>query len=549
MNIATTEALPNALHLELIVRDPEILAALSKYEEGPDRDDFVLTALRIGVLALRQASGIVDADAVRVEGERLVGTIRELLTTNTNTFLGDVSATLKSYFDPSVGQLPQRLDRLMKKDGELQALLVQHLDGDDSVIARTLGKHIGQDSPLLRLLSPQEKEGVIAALGKSVDSALQTQREHVLRQFSLDDKESALSRLVAEMTGANGKLRQDLAQDVQELQKEFSLDNEQGALCRLVKRVEKAQSTMTNEFSLDNKESALCRLVKLMETANNSINASLTLDDETSPLSRLRRGLTEIIERLETSSSEFHQEVKITLETFKARREEAARSTRHGEEFEDAVGAMLQTMAQKAGDVFEATGDRPGLIPRCKVGDHVITLGAESAAPGSKIVIEAKEKLGYDLAMALEESDEARKNREAQIGLFIFSSKTAPAGLEPFARHGKNLVVVWDQADLASDIYLRAAMSVAKALVVRERLAEEKSKDLDTVKRALAALTKEISSLGQICTWAQTVKRTGEKIGKKAESLQKKVGRHLLFLDKHLVLAATADAVSHDPMK
>src|SRR5476651_2497886 len=100
------------------------------------------------------------------------------------------------------------------------------------------------------------------------------------------------------MMGANGKLRDDLAQDVQKLHQEFSLDNDQGALSRLVARVEKAQNTISEEFSLDKKQSALCRQVGLMETANATISANLTLDDEKSPLFRLRKELTEIIERL-----------------------------------------------------------------------------------------------------------------------------------------------------------------------------------------------------------------------------------------------------------
>src|SRR5207237_459471 len=125
---------------------------------------------------------------VRAEGERLVGSVRELLTTNTAGFVASLSATLKSYFDPAEGHLPQRLDRLISKDGELQSLLVRHLDGDESVIARTLTKHIGKESPLLRLLSPEESEGVVAALTKSVVEVLQVQQAHVLNQFSLDDK-------------------------------------------------------------------------------------------------------------------------------------------------------------------------------------------------------------------------------------------------------------------------------------------------------------------------------------------------------------------------
>jgi hypothetical protein len=527
---------PKILRLELIIRDPELVVELSKYREGEERDGYARSALRIGVLALRQASGLLDANLVRAEGERLVGAVRDLLTKNTTEFVSTVSSTLKSYFDPTEGHLSQRLDRLMKRDGELQTLLTHHLDGDESVIARTLGKHIGEDSPLLRLLSPEESQGVIAALSKALGDALQLQREAILNQFSLDDKESALSRLVAEMTGANGKLRDDLAQDVQKLQKEFSLDNDQGALSRLVARVERAQSTISEEFSLDNEQSALRRLVGLLEKANSSINDSLTLDNEQSPLCRLRRELTGIIERLEKSSSEFHKEVIGTLESFKARREEAARSTRHGGDFEEAVGSVLQAEAQRAGDVLEATGNKPGLIPYCKVGDHILTLGSESAAPSVRIAIEAKEDRTYDLKKAMAEIEQARNNRDAQVGIFVFSKATAPAGLEPFARHSKDILVIWNRDDPTSDIYLRVGVSLAKALVVRERRAEEKSKDVAALKKAMLAITNDVTSLAQISKWAKTVMRGGEKIGKKANALRKRLTRNLSVLDDHLVM-------------
>ncbi|MBI2808196.1 MAG: hypothetical protein HYX68_24690 [Planctomycetes bacterium] len=532
-----TDSPPRTIHLNLAIGEPEIVAELNKYAAGPERDDFARSALRIGVLALRQASGHIDANAVRVEGERLVGAIREILTEK----LGNVASTLKIYFDPAEGHLPQRLDRLLKKDGELQSLLAQHLDGDQSVVARTLARHIGKESPLLQMLAPEEKQGVIAALTKAVGDALQTQRDHVLHQFSLDDKESALSRLVLEMTGANGQLRQDLAQDVQKLQQEFSLDNEQGALSRLVARVEKAQRTISQEFSLDNKESALCRLVKLMETANASIHDNLTLDNENSPLYRLRRELTEVIDKLDKSSSAFHQEVRLTLESFKVRREADERSTQHGNAFQDEVGAVLQADAQKAGDLFEATGNKVGVIPYCKVGDYVITLGSESVAAGARIAVEAKEDKSYHLTKALQEIEQARKNREAQIGLFVYSKQSAPTGLAPFVRHGQSILVIWDQTDSASDIFLQAGVSVAKALVVRERLAEERSKDMVALRKALEAITKEVTALAQISKWAQTVKRTGDKIGKKADLLQKKLTRHLLILEKYLL----PDAAEH----
>jgi hypothetical protein len=519
--VITPEPMSKSLRLELSVREPEVIAELNKYKEGPEREAFALAALRVGVLAIRQASGLLDANTVRVEGERLVGDIRELLTANTTTLLENVASTLKSYFDPTEGHLPERLDRLIKKDGELQSLLAQHLDGDGSVIARTLANHVGKESPLVRLLSPEEKQGIIAALSKAVGETLQTQREHILRQFSLDDKDSALCRLVTEMTGANGKLREDLAQDVQKLHEEFSLDNEQGSLSRLVARVEKAQGTISAEFSMDNQESALCRLVNLMETANAAINDNLTLDNENSPLFRLRRELTEIIERLEKSNSEFHQEVKVMLESFKARREEVARSTRHGVEFQEAVGTMLQAEAQKAGDIFEETANKTGVIPYCKVGDHVITLGAESAAPGAKIAVEAKENRSYDLASALKEIAKARRNRGAQVGLFVFSKTTSPPRQQPFARHGSDIIVIWDQEDQMSDVYLRAGLSVAKALAVQAKHSSEKKADIVALRSAVVAIQAQTSSLAAIETLARTVKRNGVKIGKKIITIKR----------------------------
>ena len=81
---------------------------------------------------------------------------------------------------------------------------------------------------------------------------------------------------------------------------------------------------------------------------------------------------------MEKGNSDFQQDVRETLGSFKVRREEIDRSTRHGGEFEEAVGSFLQYEAQKRGDVFEATGNTAGRKASCKVGDHVLTLGNES---------------------------------------------------------------------------------------------------------------------------------------------------------------------------
>src|SRR4029077_17627950 len=153
---------------------------------------------------------------------------------------------------------------------------------------------------------------------------------------------------------------------------------------------------LRRELSLDQPDSALSRFVAKMEAGL----ANLTLDDDHSARSRLTRDLKGRVEERALKSQAFHVEVRATLAALKAQREEAARSTRHGVTFESELGALLTAEAQRVGDVCEATGARPGLKGR-KHGDHVVTLGPESAAPEARIVFEAKDDVSYDLKRGL----------------------------------------------------------------------------------------------------------------------------------------------------
>jgi hypothetical protein len=53
-----------------------------------------------------------------------------------------------------------------------------------------------------------------------------------------------------------------------------------------------------------------------------------------------------------TSGAATRGDVRSTLETFKTRREEAARSALHGIAFEDQLGEVLAHQAQRVGDVL-----------------------------------------------------------------------------------------------------------------------------------------------------------------------------------------------------
>jgi gas vesicle protein len=498
----------DVLTVVLRVTDPEVVAELLEHPEGPPREQYALSALRLGVLALRQASGSIDTERIRTEGERLVADVRELLADHTGKLTEKLGGAIAQYFDPQTGNLVQRLDRLVHKDGDLESVLARYLDGDSSALARTLAKHVGEISPLLQQLSPTQSDGFLAVLQQAIEEALREQRRHILREFSLDDKESALSRLIGELTGANGKLREDLANDIETVRKEFSLDQPDGALSRLVKRVDETTA---------------------------QVRGSLTLDDAGSPLARLRKELLEIFKELSEAQRTFQTEVRATLESLQARRAESARSTRHGLEFEDAVAEVLAQLTRNNGDVLEAVGQTVGRIPRCKVGDFVLALGLESAAPGARIVIEAKENRSYETRKMLEELAQARENRGAQVGVAILSRATVPADIEPLTRFGADIVVVWDRDDATSDVLVTAALSLARALVVRERVQREKVQaEFSAIEDAVRRIAKAAESLSEIVTMAGTVRSHGEKIRTRAEKLQEDIDEQLGTLQRNV---------------
>lgn len=525
----------NRVSLQLVVTDPDVCSELYALDSEDERNCYALAALRIGVYAMRQASGVIDAATVRDEGARIVQSLRDILVDHTTRFTGDITGSLKGYFDPESGQLSQRLNRLIKRDGELDELMHRHLGDEASTVAQTLAFHVGENSPLFRLLSPEQADGLIASLREVIQAAMRSQRDQIVQNFSLDDRSSALSRLLSEVTDANGSLRKGLADDVAEVRKEFSLDNQDGALSRLVKRVEAAQAQISDQFSQDNADSAMSRMARLLETVNGTVKSSLTLDDDNSPLSLLRRQLMEVITQIEKSNGQFHTEIRETVAALKARKLEKARSTRHGDDFQEALAEFVEADARNRGDVFENATSKVGRIPRAKVGDLVVTMGPDSSAAGGAIVIEAKQEQGYDLKAVLAEIGQARTNRDAAVGIFVWSTLVAPEGVEPLARYGNDIVVIWDAEDPMTDVVLNAALSLARGLITGQSAAsKERTADLVELDKAMQQIAKDASSLGEIVTWSTTVENNGNKIRTKAERLKQDLENQVERLNENL---------------
>ncbi len=425
--------LPFGLPLELTVDDPDTVRELVTFREGEPRQRFALNALRIGVLALRQARGQIDADLVRQESERLLSELNSRLGSHAQTVHDCVADSLKHYFDPKDGRLQERIDRLIGRDGELESMLRRQIGDQDSQLTKTLSAHV--DAPESPLDAGAQSRPVTGrarrrSARRSNSQARWRQREQVLDQFSLDNKEGALSRFITELSQQQSSLSGELHLKIDRVVREFTLDEKDSALSKLVHRVDDAHQKIARQFSLDNEGSALARM---------------------------KSELQSLINEHRQDSQRFQSEIREALAAMATRRQEVQRSTRHGDEFDQAAFAFVQHESQGKGDVATSVGTTTGLIKNCKKGDSLIELGPDSAARGQRIVIEAKEEQQYQLADAREYIELARKNRGALVGIFVYSKRTAPEGMDPLQRLGNDIFVAWDAEDPLTDSYFRAA--------------------------------------------------------------------------------------------
>ena len=497
-----------SIELCLTITDPDLYTELSKRDE-PERSEFAMASMKIGVIAFRQAQGQVDANQIRDAGERVIMDMSSALEKHQHSVIEQVGGCIKEYFDPSSGSFTQRVRGLLgqnEETGELERVIRGQIEGDGSLLAKTLAAHVGNESPLMRILDPDSTGGLITKLTQSTESTLSDQREKILSEFSLDNGESALSRLVTELQKNHGDVGKALEERIGSVVAEFSLDKEDSALSRLMNRVEGAQRQISSQFSLD---------------------------EEGSALARMRKELLDVIEKEHKSNSEFQLEVMKALTEMTARKQEAQRGTQHGMAFEDAVFDFVNER-QLEGDIATRTGNTTGRIRNNKKGDCVIKLGSERAAPGAQIVIEAKEDQSYTLQKALAEIEEARKNRDSSIGVFVFSKRTAPREiLEPLTRYGDDIVAIWDAEDPGTDAYLGAGLSIAKALCARGVTGNGVlGIDIEALDKAIREIERQAGGLEEITRSAEAIDGHVGKILDRARIMRNGLDRQVSVLDE-----------------
>jgi hypothetical protein len=468
------------MELHLNIDDPEVVSYLNnKGEEG--RVPRAKTALRIGVMALSSAEGVIDADAMKREGAAILAQVRQALESHATGVTTSVAGELRRYLDPTTGAFQQGAQRLVEREALVVHDLertIQDLLGDTGMMAKSIAKQVGEGSPLLRLLDIKQKEGLFAQVELLVARNIEEQRQAVAREFSLDRADSALSHLVVAITDRNASFSREL-----------SLDHKDSALSRLVGRVEEAQRLTVAQFSLDNADSGMARMRALIDAQ---------------------------FRQLAEAQQAFQTGVLEMLVRFDEKKKVGATGTQHGQAFEYALLTKLEAMAEAGGDLFDATGMTTGIIRNCKVGDAVITVGPDRVGAGRRVVYEAKEDVSYGDTKALAEIDIAVTNREADIGVFVFSRKVVP-NMKPLRRVGNHVLVAWDQDDAKDDIYLEAAHTIATALIAKA------AREKDSIDFDFSKVDSDIAEIEKMVERAAAIGKKCESIRSAATAIEEEV--------------------------
>jgi hypothetical protein len=296
-----------------------------------------------------------------------------------------------------------------------------------------------------------------------------------------------------------------------------SWSDEQGPLEKAMIR---ASASLSQVLDQTHPESPANRLLQQIRQELAGVESQWSLDNEDSAFSRLGKLLQNHRDTVKQDVELVFQELKTLQLEQQIRKDESLKGTRHGAVFEEALVDQITRICAPAGHIVEPTGEVPGMIKACKVGDLVVTLSPEHAAAGANLVIEAKQSKSYTLKKALEEIEVGRKNRSAEVGIFVMSRSRAPESWPWFQRFDQDLVIIWDAEDPTTDIYLEAGLSVATALCSRRRYQAEDLPDFIPMQQAVIDLEKQLQGCDEITRLASTIYSNAEKITKRADLMQ-----------------------------
>ena len=382
----------------------------------------------------------------------------------------EIEKVIENYLDPNTGIFEKRISNL-----------ISGKDGDGGEIGRLIHKQLrGPESPLER--------GLKSIVGP--ESPL----------FKNLDPENS-SGVVQTM---KSKIQSILEEQNNTIVKEFSLDKEGSALNRLISEIKKQ-----NENSDDNFQKEVSKIKDLF-----------SLDNEEGVFTKLEKKINEQFEQIK------EQLIKINV-----KKEIEKNTTIQGNIFEDKVYFFAQDKFSDTCEV-EQVGNRTGNIQRSKVGDVLLTLNSDSRGAGRKIIIEVKSDDSYTMNKARQELKVAKKNRGAEIGIFVFEKSRKPQDLiKSLHREGKDIYVCWDPDEKFDEAFLEASIQLSIALITQEQIQDNDQREtLETIKVAINSIEESIDNIHKIESSTFTIENQVTNIKKFTQKAKKNLNDEVLKL-------------------
>lgn len=508
---------PSALHVSVVSTPDEVTAdlrdrrsdscALFGELEEAARNQLALDAWSIGLRALANAHAAAQESKLKDVGVALLGDMDRQLRAHVEQQQQTIGAVLTRFFDPTDGQVSQRLAAFVGDHGVLARQLERYLSPQNGVLAEALARQVGETSPLFKKLSPTDSAGLVKVLEGQLRQVMGESHAVLVRALDPLAEDGAVARFLK-------SLRDELKGADDDRQKQLA-----AALAAL---------------DANDENSLLSRLVRETHRARQTVLAAVNPDTPSSPLAILKTSLTQLLheqantqlalaKRHEERQVQFEKEVREALARMETKRALDQKTTRGGLEFEEAVIAFIGAATQGAPCVVDITGATAG-VGRCKKGDAVVRYTDESAFAGARVVFEAKRDATYTVPKALTELELARKNRAATAGVFVLARSHASDHFPGFARHGNNVLVAWDDQDPATDAYLHAAILLGLGLVTRTRTAGN-PEDIAALRDIESRIETELSRLEKMQKCSEAIRRNVDGI---SEEIRK--GRNALDL-------------------
>lgn len=361
--------------------------------------------------------------------------------------------------------------------------------------------------------SPTLDTRVVQAKFAEVESRMKEQMGEFQRKVTDD-----LVRYFAENDGVVPRTIDGIFGDQGAITRTFQtyFDPTEGKLSRLMQTQIGPHSTFGKALDPQNKQGVIAlietRVQELVEAKLDEVLDQFSLDADGSAMSRLKGML-----------SDFFGQLNQSLGIKDATAAEAKRGHVKGIIFEEDLYSVFAELGSQLGDETELVRGTVGSIGRCKKGDFIARLGDTSGAPGLGIAVEVKDQ-PVKLKDAIDELQEAKKNRDASCGIFVFADGIEPVEVGDFRRIGEDFYVTVDKDALADGRplpYFESAFKIARALTVASARKESTGElDIQKIRDQLDALAAWSGRIADMGTKARTIQNSGKLIEQCATDLK-----------------------------